>query len=315
MTSFRPTFVALLASFLFTACNSGGGSDAIIPPSVLPPPPLSADLQTTVPEPASTDLKELNTLRGQLGLGLLAEENHLVIASTKHVGYSMSHVIPAPSHSDGGINFWTTEEDSADFSFSGGTANERCLTAGYSGDCNDVFTIGGSATFPDRGLYDLLAKSYGGIMLFTQQPRHAGVALKEAWEVGGMFRHWLFISWHFGTPTSGGQRQGSGFVLTYPLPDSSVPNLSFGHAINLHINAGETLTVDSFTLLDKNGSTVATTLLTQATDPEKFVPGHVAVLVPNAPLVAGMDYIANFWGKRNGTGFSRTWNFSVSNIP
>jgi hypothetical protein len=125
----------------------------------------------------------------------------------------------------------------------------------------------------------------------------------------------LCLSWtslHFGTPTSGGQRQGSGFVLTYPLPDSTVPWISFGHAINLHINAGETLTVDSFTLLDKNGSTVAATLLTQATDPEKFVPGHAAVLVPDAPLVSGMNYTVNFWGKRNGIGFSRTWNFSVS---
>ncbi|OGS98957.1 MAG: hypothetical protein A3F73_07385 [Gallionellales bacterium RIFCSPLOWO2_12_FULL_59_22] len=76
--------------------------------------------------------------------------------------------------------------------------------------------------------------------------------------------------------------------------------------LDLHINAGETLAVDSFTLLDRNGNTVVATLLAQATDPEKFVPVHVAVLFPNAPLVAGMNYIANFWGKRNVTGFSRT---------
>jgi hypothetical protein len=161
-------------------------------------------------------------------------------------------------------------------------------------------------------LYELLARPYGGIMIFTQAPRDAGV-----FRVGGLgfLTTPYTISLHFGIPTSGGQRQGSGFVLAYPLPDSSVPNLSFGHAINLHINAGETLTVDSFTLLDKNGSTVEATLMTQATDPEKFVPGHVAVLVPNAPLVAGMNYTVNFWGKRNGTRFSRFWNFSVSNFP
>ena len=57
---------------------------------------------------------------------------------------------------------------------------------------------------------------------------------------------------------------------------------------------------------------VASALLTQATDPEKFVPGHVAVLAPNAPLVSGMNYTVNFRGKRNGIGFSRTWNFSAS---
>lgn len=153
------------------------------------------------------------------------------------------------------------------------------------------------------------AKPYGGVMLLAQSPRHAGAAFEQGMCMEGCFS---WTSLHLGIPTSGGQRQGSGFVLTYPLPDSSVHNISFGHAINLHINAGETLTVDSFTLLDRNGNTVGATLLTQATDPEKFVPGHVAVLVPNAPLVTGMNYIANFWGKRNGTGFNRTWNFSVS---
>lgn len=309
MTHFRPVFAALLASFLFTACNSGGGSDAIIPP-----PPLPADLQTTVPEPASTDLKELNTLRGQLGLGLLIEDSRLVTISTKHAQYQMTYGY-IQSHSDGGGSFWTTEVP-GNLHFVGVTATARCIAAGYGGSCNDTVTPSGLSVLPDSsllaGIDFLAAKPYGGVMLFAQQPRQAGAAFERGICMVGCFS---WTSLHFGTPTSGGQRQGSGFVLTYPSPDSSVPRLSFGHAINLHINAGETLAVDSFTLLDKNGSTVATTLLTQATDPEKFVPGHVAVLVPNAPFVAGMNYIANFWGKRNGIGFSRTWNFSVSNVP
>jgi len=311
MTSFRPAFAVLLVSFLVTAClNGGGGSNAIIPPPTLPPPTLPADLQTTVPEPVNSDLKALNTLRGQLGLGLLMEDSRLITVSTKHAKYVMTYGY-AQSHSDGGGSFWTPEV-SGNLNFSGVTATDRCLAVGYDGSCNDTVINSGLSTLPDlnvAGITLLAAKPYGGVMLFAQQPRHAGAVYVQGMCMEGCFS---WTSLHFGTPTSGGQRQGSGFVLTYPLPDSSVPNISFGHAINLHINAGETLTVDSFTLLDKNGSTVAATLLTQATDPERFVPSHVAVLVPNAPLIRGMNYMVNFWGKRNGTGFSRTWNFSVS---
>lgn len=307
MTPFRPIFTALLASFLVTAClNGGGGSSSVTSPPILP-----ADLQTTVPDPASIELKVLNTLRGQLGLGLLIEDSRLVTISTKHAQYQMTYGY-VQSHADGGSSFWTTEVP-GNLNFAGVTATARCLAASYDGSCNDTVIPSDLSVLPDSSLLagvDLLAaKPYGGVMLFAQQPRQAGAAFRRGICMVGCFS---WTSLHFGTPTSGGQRQGSGFVLTYPSPDSSVPRLSFGHAINLHINAGETLTVDSFTLLDKNGSTVATTLLTQATDPEKFVPGHVAVLVPNAPLVAGMNYTVNFWGKRNGIGFSRTWNFSVS---
>lgn len=310
MTSFRPAFAALLVSFLITACNSGGGSDPII----LPPPPLPADLQTTVPEPASGDLKALNTLRGKLGLGLLIEDSRLVTVSTKHAQYEMTYGY-VQSHSDGGSSYWTAEV-LGNLNFVGVTATDRCLAAGYSGSCNDIGVPSGLSVLPDNLLIEsidlLVAKPYGGVMLFAQPPRHAGAAFERGICMVGCFS---WTSLHLGIPTSGGQRQGSGFVLTYPLPDSTVPSISFGHAINLHINAGETLSVDSFTLLDKNGNTIAATLLTQATDPEKFVPGHVAVLVPSSPLVSGMNYTVNFWGKRNGTGFSRTWNLSVSNVP
>lgn len=305
MTSFRPAFAALLVSFLITACNSGGESDP------LPPPPLPADLQTTVPEPASADLKALNTLRGKLGLGLLIEDSLLVTVSTKHAQYAMTYGY-VQSHSDGGSSYWTAEV-LGNLNFVGVTATDRCLAAGYSGSCNDIGVPSGLSVLPDNLLIEsidlLVAKPYGGVMLFAQPPRHAGAAFEQGICMVGCFS---WTSLHFGIPTSGGQRQGSGFVLTYPLPDSTVPTMSFGHAINLHINDGETLAVDSFTLLDSNGNTVAATLLTQATDPEKFVPGHIAVLVPNAPLVAGINYTVIFWGKRNGTVFSRIWNFSVS---
>jgi hypothetical protein len=306
MTSFRPVIATLLVSFLITACgSSGGGGGTSVPP------PLPTDLQTTVPTPTSVELQDLNTLRGKLGLGLLIEDSHLITASSNHAQYGLANNTPQ-AHSVGGDSFWTTEVPGNPH-FSGVTANDRCLAAGYAGSCNDVIVPSGLSVLPDStllaGINLLAAKPYGGIMLFAQQPRQAGAAFEQGMCMVGCFS---WTSLHFGTPTTGGQRQGSGFVLTYPLPDSAVPGISYGHAINLHINAGETLTVDSFTLLDKNGNTIASTLLTQATDPEKFVPGHVAVLVPNSPLVSGMSYTVNFAGKRNGTGFNRTWNFSVS---
>ena len=306
MTPSRPAITALLVSFLVTACLGGGGGNSATSPT----PDLPADLQTSVPTPTSADLQALNALRGQLGLGLLIEDSRLVTVSTNHARYEMAYGA-VQSHSDGGGNFWTAEVP-GNLNFSGITATDRCLAAGYVGSCNDTDINSGLSVLPDllaASIDVLAAKPHGGIMLFAQQPRHAGAVFEQGICMEGCFS---WTSLHFGTPASGGQRQGSGFVLIYPLPDSSVPRLSFSHAINLHINAGETLSVDSFTLLDRNGSPVAATLLTQATDPEKFVPGHVAVLVPNAPLVSGMNYTVNFWGKRNGTGFSRTWSFSAS---
>jgi hypothetical protein len=118
----------------------------------------------------------------------------------------------------------------------------------------------------------------------------------------------------------------------YEVPESSLtgkaaPDIAApGRPIMVRVNAanaGDVLTVSSFTLTAANGTVVAARIIVPSAaltgssagvtaDVNNGLFPGVAFLLPLAPLTANTTYTATFSGARDGTPISVTWNFSTA---
>lgn len=121
--------MAVLLWVLFTGCGGGGESGNDVSES---PPP--ADIQTSVSAPLyPADSSELmffnfvNSVRQQIGLGLLALNAQLDQAVTNHARYLDS--------GGGSEEIESGLENSQKTHFTGVTSQDRCNHTGYRGEC------------------------------------------------------------------------------------------------------------------------------------------------------------------------------------
>lgn len=140
-------------------------------------------------------------------------------------------------------------------------------------------------------------------------------------------------------PVFGGQQMATTTVAHVPLAGETgvatamtaespnpVPSItSPGRPLMLRVNAenaGDVLTVSSFTLTDASGNAVAGEILIPAgaasgstsaalTDPNGLLPPGVAFFVPSQPLSPNTAYSAAFNGARDGTPISSAWTFTT----
>jgi len=107
-----------------------------------------------------------------------------------------------------------------------------------------------------------------------------------------------------------------------PAPDIAAPGRPIMVRVNA-ANAGDVLTVSSFTLTAASGAVVASRIIVPsaaltgsssgvtADINNDLFPG-VAFLLPLAPLTANTTYTATFSGARDGTPISVTWSFTTA---
>jgi hypothetical protein len=106
-----------------------------------------------------------------------------------------------------------------------------------------------------------------------------------------------------------------------PAPDIAAPGRPIMVRVNA-ANAGDVLTVSSFTLTAANGTVVAARIIvpsaaltgsttTATADMNGLLAPGVAFLLPLAPLTANTTYTVAFNGARDGTPISTTWMFTT----
>lgn len=292
----------IILTLSIAGCGGSGNGGAGTPPGGGDAgggnPPQTPDLQTSVPAPtypadseAFWYFETINQQRQQLGLGLLAQNAQLDAATKNHAAYLYAA--------------FTQEEIASGLEtpgkkgFTGVTAQDRCNYVGYPGTCaqNDMWS---EIYFTSR------PSPYQGLLALRQGARQIGITMYHTSLFGGMSNGPEIQLGHPAGSTP--QRQGPDFLLVAQL---------WG-AIHVHINEGETLTVETFKVLGPSGQEMAGEVLTSANDPRQRVPANAAMFVPTPgwfDCEAGGTYVVNFSGKRGNVPFSLTRGLTLGPYP
>lgn len=337
-----PSATALLACLLLAACGGGGGGAA---PAPTPVASLSYQALVTSVSPFTytnpsdnlTIATNLNTLRQNTGVGLLAQNSALDTAAKNHADYLVTNSLVNGTYLN--TNFSGTlgahYEDQATYptGFTGATPQARATAAGYAGSVVEVASFG-AATGADC------------LTSFEDSVYHLADILSAAIDVGVDFANGGagVCMIELGTPsTTAGQLPASGTVTVYPYDtENSVPPtfynqaenpvpapdlLKAGHpvAVSLYSLGGYTslaasdIVLNTFTLTQGattitarilDSSAITTTGPAVTPDSNLTKPGFI-VLLPESPLSASTTYNVSFSATVKSTPVSKTWSFTT----
>lgn len=342
--------LALIVSAALAACGGGGGGGgaasttpitAVTPP-VTAPTVTPGDLQTTVPAltyaPTSQEyafVTTLNAFRGQLGLGLLAQNPLLDTAASNHLHYVLTNDKDSGGTVDMSVINTTYNrpqfhiEDSNLPLFTGIQEIDRARHAGYAGAyVGEEGTFGGGKGAV-LALNQLFATVYHRAGLMFQFTREIGVAV-------GTDASQTVVMEEGYQSTVKPQYVASDFVGAYPadkqtnvplhagvetpnpFPELSQTNTDFptktSYPICIAIKEGQQLTVTAFTVTESGQATpLDVRLMTKANDPNKWLAGNIAFIVGKIPFKPNTTYNVSFSGTANSTPITKTWSFTTSN--
>jgi len=275
----------------------------------------------------------LNAVRQALGVGVLAQSSDLDTSSQAQALYNAVNFNPVtmsgidPSTGD----LYAHSEDSGMPDFDAGTPQARATLAGYS--MGGVGEVAGNTLVDDANSGFLAANAlldtvYHRADILLDTYRYIGIGVDTA--SNSYEGYGWFIS-DMGT-VNNAQTLPTGTLVTYPAADatdafpyfcnscedpSPVPSLpssqALGGPISVQIAAGHALSVTSFTLADAAGSAITVYLSDGQTDTSGFLPGHIAFIIPEAPLTPGATYTATFSGSDGSVALSKTWSFTTLN--
>lgn len=317
--------------------SSAGSTVPTSPATPIPPVVTPGDLQTTVPAltyPTASQeysfVSALNDFRARVGLGLLAQNTKLDLASANHLAYVLVNDI----NNGGTVNFNGYDpvtgrplmhiENELLTKFTGVQEADRAKFAGYDG----VYTgeeIGfGGGQGSVLVLNSLVQTVYHRAGLMLQNVREIGAAIgtdKSQTVVMelGLKTGQSVASDYVGVYPSNGQ---TGIALhafveaPNPFPDLSTANDDFptrtSFPISISVVTGNTLAVTSFTVTEA-GQTASLDgrLLTRANDPNAYLTGNVAFLTAKTPFKSKTVYNVKFSGTNNGAGLIKEWSFTT----
>jgi len=332
--------VIAVIPMLVSACG-GGGDNSAHPPRATTPTPLvvvtppvttlAQDLQTTVPAPSYAANSEalaffnaFNTVRAQLGLGLLAESVKLNTAAANHGAYQAQNLeldLFATDSATGRPAFHIESQGRP--GFTGVQELDRAKYAQYAGMYvgeTGSFGLGQGAV---KSLNDLMSTVYHRAAFLYQSPRDIGVfvgtdknqtvIVEFGFETKGQFN----ASTYFGSYPADKQT-GVPLVAASELPNplqdvalSDYPTKT-SYPVNVVSVEGSTLAVSSFTVTESGQSApLEVRLITKERDPNKYLQGNYAFVVGRAPFKANTTYNVMFSGTVNGIAVSRSWSFST----
>jgi hypothetical protein len=340
------TAVVVSVSMLMSACGGGGGGGGSTAPatstSTTPSTPVTTpvtttpaapvqDLQTSVSAPSyAAGSQELaffnayNGFRGQLGLGLLAQNTKLDQATNNHGKYQLQNPdldLFATDPATGRPVFHI--ESSTRPGFTGVQEVDRAkftqYASAYVGESGS-FGLGSGAL---KALNDLTATVYHRAALMYQSPRDIGlyvgadknqtVIVEFGYESKGQFN----ASNYFGSYPADKQTNvplTSASELPSPFPDvaaADVPTKT-SYPVNVLSTDGTTLAVTSFTMTEVGQSApLDVRLITKDSDPNKYLQANIAYLVGKGPFKPTTTYNVSFTGTVNGVAISKAWSFTT----
>ena len=330
-------FGALCVAAALTACGGGGGGSAPTPtpapaptpsPSPSPSPaPAPSTLVTSVAPfsyPSNPDLAKameyLNAARGSCGFGLLAQntkldqaanDQALYLTQNAGLGRAVDHT-QVPSYPG----------------YTALTAGDRAQYRGYGStnvsEGDTLSPIGGI-----RPMTDIVA-----LMGVTYHMQNAFGTFRE---VGfsvvsdpTQASSWIAGVTNYGTVGADQQPAGNS-ISSYPCEGTTVavgghgpetpdpiPGRDWiarpgGTPILFQVRTGQVLAITSFTLKDQAGAIVPiAATLTSASDPNKFIRPHQAVVIPDSMLTRGATYFVEASGTNNGQPWTQKFKFSVA---
>jgi uncharacterized protein YkwD len=275
----------------------------------------------------------INTVRQALGVGVLAQSSALDTSSQAQALYNAANFNPSTM---GGVDpstgdLYAHSEDSGMPDFYAATPQARATLAGYS--LGGVGEVAGNTLVSDAnsGLLaanQLLDTVYHRANILLETYHYIGIGVDTA---SNSFEGYGWYVSDMGT-VNNAQTLSTGTLVSYPAdgatdafpyfcnscedpsPIPSLPaNQALGGPISVQIAAGHTLSVNTFTLANPDGSAVAVHLSDGQTDTSGFLPGNIAFIIPEASLTPGATYTATFSGADGPTTLSKTWSFTTLN--
>ena len=345
MMNFKTSVSAVAVAAFLAACGGGGGSAPVAAPVVqvptvpVVPTPIvtAADLQLTVPAltyaAASAEhqfITALNQFRGQVGLGLLAQNDLLDKSARNHLEYVLKNDVL----NGGQVNMRTNDaatgrsqfhiESAAYPLFTGIQEDDRARFVGYAGQYvgEELAFAGGKGG--KVALDSLAATIYHRAGLMMQGLRDVGVAV-------GTDRSQT-VTLEMGYKSQ--QTNASDFVGVYPannqtglglhtfvetpnpFPELSTSNADFptktGYPASVVVKEGATLEVITFTMTETGASTpLDVRILTKANDPNRYLSSNIAFLAAKAALKPNTIYAVAFSGRVNNVVVNKSWKFTT----
>lgn len=343
------TLIAIATALLVTACGGGGGSSPtgsvsiVTPPVTTPAPPVvvAGDLQLTVPPAtygAATEESKFftayNAFRGQLGLGLVAQNAKFDLAAKNHLAYVTTYStvnggpvdMAAINPTYNRPNFHVEEASRA--GFTGVTERERVIAAmyqfgtnGYVGE-EGAYGVGNGLVY---GLNQNIGTIYHRSGLMAQYVREIGLAVSgdaaqtTVIEQGYASAPQRNASDYVGVYPANGQT-GIGFSMTLETPNP-IPELTYsdyatktGYPISISTETSTTLTVASFTVTEAGQTApLAARLFVKGTNTQtaQYLKNNDAYLVSNTAFKPNTKYNVAFTGTVNGVALVRNWSFTT----
>ncbi|MFM0144997.1 CAP domain-containing protein [Paraburkholderia sp. RL18-085-BIA-A] len=348
------TAISFATVLALSACGGGGGGNGGNTTSSTPSVPAAnpGNLQSSVPAATYTGgtaqasiFSQLNAYRTAMGVGQLKQDPVLDVSATAHALYLVTNF------ANGNITSTTHNEVSTFADFYEVTPLSRADKAGapvtewigenvavglaqanasaFASDClgqylNTVYHLQGATEVEETigtGFQQNTAQgTYSCVLDFGQTTGVSGTPAANG-----------FLS-------SAGQQMATTAIAHSPLANETsvaramvaeIPNpapdfASPGRPIMVRVtaaNAGDVLTVSSFTLTSSGGTVVPARIIVPSAaltgssgataDVNNEMAAGVAFLLPQAPLAANTTYTVSFSGARTGTPISTTWSFTT----
>lgn len=338
-----PTQKLIAISFLLmlSACGGSGSipSKAVAPldvpkPPVLAPGVIPGNLQVNVTPPPPTvsadvlgAFNALNDFRASVGLGRLNYSPELSVAAKNHQTYNSN---PTNNKSP---TFSYHFEQSTGVGFTGISPTDRARFAGYATN-NYVTEDGAGGATGKTAVLRLIDTIYHRSSIAGQDYRDVGIDyLYDPYILrDGTILPYGALLIDIGSKTTP-QRNASDFYWAYPLGDQANVNLSMcgeapfpfpevdqskgcdliGYPVSFIAEKSQTLVVTKFTIkIAGTTSNLDAWLLTQNTDPNKYLPANEAYLTAKGAMKPNTTYEVSFVGAINGKAVSKDWKFTTA---
>jgi uncharacterized protein YkwD len=326
---------------VLSACGGGGaGAPQIAAPAATPvsvPALPPTDLQASIPalNYVSTSaefafISSLNTLRSQVGLGLLAQNALLDQSARSHLQYVLSNdvlyggtVDMRVTDPDTGLSTFHIE-NVANKGFTGVQASNRAAYFAYPGvyvgeELSFAGGKGGKVAF--EGLASTVYHRAG---LMLEGIRDVGVA------AGQDASQTVDVEFGYAKP----QVNAADFIGVYPadnqtavglnagvetpnpFPDLSTSNADFptktGYPVSILAQAAAKLEVVTFTITEVGAAApMPARLMTKDSDPNRLLRANVAFLVASSSMKPNTSYMVSFSGRVNNSVVTKNWKFTT----
>lgn len=307
MGRLHTTLAALVTAWALVACGGGGSSPAVVPPT--PVSPVEPGSPAATGNIATDAVNWVNFRRGQSGLPVLPRNALIDLAAQRHSSYQQ-------------LNTVTHEQEAGKPGFTGVTLADRLTQVNYLAGSYFIGEVI-SASTSNSGAYlteELITAIYHRFVMYEPKFKEVGAGSVT----GG--NGYSILTINFAANNGLGAGIGAGNLSTWPVnaqtgvtrnfmsdfesPDPVANQNEVGYPVSVHADGDLSLTVTSFTIQPRGGSTVSVKLLSAASD-AAHTPKSAAAIIPLAVLAPSTIYDVSFSGTLGGIPVVKSWSFTT----